>query len=721
MKLEGSAPQIWSVVQERAEEEPEASTDLWERLGERIDRAELRPKLLPDVEIKEFRLRRGNDYIMVANPRDLLHYRLTPRDAELLRLMDGTRSVKEIVVAQLGSSGDLDLSAAIDLVRLLYEGNFLETPYVDVDSMVGRALDPATDRRRKAREFGRTLSIEWKNADRLVSWLYRRGLKIFFRRWAAALCVALALFGFGTFITLVRGGRFTIAGKSLAIGFFVLLALDYLMVFVHELGHALVVVKNGRRIKSAGFQIYFGSPAFFVDSSDGMMMSKHQQILESFAGPFAQLVLAGLVSVIAWRFPDWALSETLFRFAVLNYIVVIMNLIPLLELDGYYIFADLIEMPDLRERSLSFMRNDLLHKIRARERFSRRDVGLSLYWVVGALFTVFSFYTAYFYWRTVFGDFIGRLWDGGPVTRLLLLVLAIFVTGPIVRGFLNVLRSIGRRVRAMWRRIAFRLETKWRVEAAELIDALPAFHDVPVEVLNDLAGRVQLRTFALGQPVFRQGDRATAFYVVRKGAFDVIEHDPESGQERSIRSLVRGDSFGELGLLNAAPRAATIRAAGEAEVFEIDKSTFDHFLADLIETPSFAPTLQNLSELRELPCFAALSNAQVTDLLEHGGWLTFSPGQEIIRQGDVGDSFYAISSGQVEVFEDEELVRTMGPGSYFGEIALLTDVPRTATVAARTPVRAFRLDREGFDRLVSDGFRRGALVPSVPVNATLAH
>ena len=53
----------------------------------------------------------------------------------------------------------------------------------------------------------------------------------------------------------------------------------------------------------------------------------------------------------------------MYKFAVLNYLVVIMNLIPLLELDGYYILADLIEIPDLRERSLVFMRRDLFHKL----------------------------------------------------------------------------------------------------------------------------------------------------------------------------------------------------------------------------------------------------------------------------------------------------------------------------------------------------------------------
>jgi cAMP-dependent protein kinase regulator len=91
-----------------------------------------------------------------------------------------------------------------------------------------------------------------------------------------------------------------------------------------------------------------------------------------------------------------------------------------------------------------------------------------------------------------------------------------------------------------------------------------------------------------------------------------------------------------------------------------------------------------------------------------------------MREGDVGDSFYAISSGQVDIVKDERLVTTIGRGSYFGEVALLMEVPRTATVTARTPVRTFRLDRDGFDHLVGDAFRRGTLI-SHAVTEELTH
>ena len=71
-----------------------------------------------------------------------------------------------------------------------------------------------------------------------------------------------------------------------------------------------------------------------------------------------------VASLIVWWFPEWFLSQTLFSSRLAELLPVIMNLIPLLELDGYFILADVIQVPDLRPRSLAFMRDDLFRKIR---------------------------------------------------------------------------------------------------------------------------------------------------------------------------------------------------------------------------------------------------------------------------------------------------------------------------------------------------------------------
>jgi CRP-like cAMP-binding protein len=68
----------------------------------------------------------------------------------------------------------------------------------------------------------------------------------------------------------------------------------------------------------------------------------------------------------------------------------------------------------------------------------------------------------------------------------------------------------------------------------------------------------------------------------------------------------------------------------------------------------------------------------------------------VFEQGDAGRAFYIIVEGQADVIGDGDLLRTVGPGESFGEIALLRDVPRTATIRARTNLDVFELDRDAF-------------------------
>jgi MFS family permease len=105
---------------------------------------------------------------------------------------------------------------------------------------------------------------------------------------------------------------------------------------------------------------------------------------------------------------------------------------------------------------------------------------------------------------------------------------------------------------------------------------------------------------------------------------------------------------------------------------------------------------RRLQLLQAIPIFSPLSPPVLERLAARLTPVEAQGGEEIIRQGDHGDSFYVVSSGEVEVLVDGRPPRREGEGSYFGEIALLRDVPRTATVRAATDVELFALDRDDF-------------------------
>jgi CRP-like cAMP-binding protein len=106
--------------------------------------------------------------------------------------------------------------------------------------------------------------------------------------------------------------------------------------------------------------------------------------------------------------------------------------------------------------------------------------------------------------------------------------------------------------------------------------------------------------------------------------------------------------------------------------------------------------VERIELLQGNPIFAPLPPITVEQLAEVLEEVPVSAGSEVVRQGEAGDRFYLIKEGEFEVIVDGEPVQTLGPGESFGEIALLRDVPRTATVRARTDALVFALDRLHF-------------------------
>jgi predicted MFS family arabinose efflux permease len=120
-----------------------------------------------------------------------------------------------------------------------------------------------------------------------------------------------------------------------------------------------------------------------------------------------------------------------------------------------------------------------------------------------------------------------------------------------------------------------------------------------------------------------------------------------------------------------------------------------------------------LDLLRSLPIFAPLSPVALEKLALKARLVRASAGSTLFAQGDHGDRFYVIASGSVDVVIDRLRVRTQGPGEGFGEIALLRDIPRTATIVVRERASLYALDRADFIAAVTGHAESAAAADSL--------
>jgi putative peptide zinc metalloprotease protein len=304
----------------------------------------------------------GEPIVVAHIPGTAELFRFFPDQWAILQLFDGRRSYAEVSEEYRRRSGvEISESDLRKFAQMLQDNGFwYETAH---DAYLSYATADGTRMRRERSRFADLARIDlWAlDPDAFLTRLHHH-TEFLYSRWFTAL--TLGLFGFMLYVFVDRWGEighdtllyydFTRKSAGDLLEFWLLFMV---LCFLHESAHGLTCKHYGAGVHRMGFQLLYLEPTFFVEVTEGWVYANRlQRMAIILAGVWVELICCALATIIFWgTVPGSGAHELAYKVMLITGIaVVVIEMMPLIKLDGYYLFCELVGIPDLKERSTAF-------------------------------------------------------------------------------------------------------------------------------------------------------------------------------------------------------------------------------------------------------------------------------------------------------------------------------------------------------------------------------
>lgn len=227
------------------------------------------------------------------------------------------------------------------------------------------------------------------------------------------------------------------------------------------------------------------------------------------------------------------------------------------------------------------------------------------------------------------------------------------------------------------------------------------FKNLDQKDFESVMGAMAVKNFADGDFVIKQGDDGAELFIVGEGTLRCEKLFPGNEAPTVLKTYHAGEVFGELSLMYNAPRAASIISEGSSVCFSLDRDTFNNIVkgAAIKRRNVFEEFLAKIDILADLEPY---ERSKICDCLATEN---FAQGDFIIKEGEEGSKFYLIQEGTADAIKSidgqDVTVMSYQPNSYFGELALLNNDKRKASIRVTSEkLVAASLDKASFKRML---------------------
>ena len=352
----------------------------------RFPLAESRTKLRSDLEIRPENSD-PHSAVVVKDPITRRFYRFTWVQAVVLELLDS-----DVAADAIASAAASRCQVTVETAQVEDFIDKLQSLLLLDNALSWSRLEAFSRRKRRILDSILSIKIHTSNPDRLLTRLDTSLGGFFFG--PAFQVFAWVSIAAGSILTIVNWGQLSMSLPDLFTLYSVplILIVAFAVMTVHEFGHALTLKHYGGKVEEMGLLVLYFIPGFYSNVSDAWLLKKRERIRVSAAGGFVQLVLWAWAT-ICWRLlaPETFGSRVCLIAIAFSGIQTLFNFNPLIRLDGYYLLSDFLEVPNLRQKAFSFLREKWsfwLTGIGRRRRATVRDTRIFLAYGVSA--AVFS-------------------------------------------------------------------------------------------------------------------------------------------------------------------------------------------------------------------------------------------------------------------------------------------------------------------------------------------